>query len=145
MNIAYLNPDIALKALINNKIKVRVSDTEERLVKVYASGEQPNTNLADEFINVDWNGVTRSLTEPLGLFTGTLILTIWAKAYPDGRANKIVTRRIIEQVYTYVDRMTEGEYHYTIDADNVVMPITIDNSTGYSTMAINVRWHTTKE
>lgn len=145
MNIAYLNPDIALKALINNKIKVRVSDTEERLVKVYASGEQPNTNLADEFINVDWNGVTRSLTEPLGLFTGTLILTIWAKAYPDGRANKIVTHRIIEQVYTYVDRMTEGEYHYTIDADNVVMPITIDNSTGYSTMAINVRWHTTKE
>lgn len=144
MNIAYLNPDIALKALINNKIKVRVSDTEERLVKVYASGEQPNTNLADEFINVDWNGVTRSLTEPLGLFTGTLILTIWAKAYPDGRANKIVTHRIIEQVYTYVDRMTEGEYHYTIDADNVVMPITIDNSTGYSTMAINVRWHTTK-
>lgn len=145
MNIAYLNPDIALKALINNKIKVRVSDAEERLVKVYASGEQPNTNLADEFINVDWNGVTRSLTEPLGLFTGTLILTIWAKAYPDGRANKIVTHRIIEQVYTYVDRMTEGEYHYTIDADNVVMPITIDNSTGYSTMAINVRWHTTKE
>lgn len=144
MNIAYLNPDIALKALINNKIKVRVSDAEERLVKVYASGEQPNTNLADEFINVDWNGVTRSLTEPLGLFTGTLILTIWAKAYPDGRANKIVTHRIIEQVYTYVDRMTEGEYHYTIDADNVVMPITIDNSTGYSTMAINVRWHTTK-
>lgn len=144
MNIAYLNPDIALKALISDKIKVRVSDAEERLVKVYASGEQPNTNLADEFINVDWNGVTRSLTEPLGLFTGTLILTVWVKAYPDGRANKIVTRRIIEQVYTYVDRMTEGEYHYTIDADNVVMPITIDNSTGYSTMAINVRWHTTK-
>lgn len=142
MNIAQLNPDVALRALIENKIKVPVTGSEGRTVKVYASGEQPNTNLADEFINVEWNGVTRSLTEPLGLYTGTLILTVWVKAYPDGRANKIVTRRVIEQVYNNVDRKSEGEYFYAVDADNVVMPITI-NSAGYSTMAINVQWHTT--
>lgn len=143
MNLAQINPDVALRALMENKIKVQVSNTETRMVKVYASGEQPNTNLADEFINVEWNGTTRSLTEPLGLYTGTLILTVWVKAYPDGRANKIVTHRIIEQVYERVSDKTEGEYFYAIDADNVVMPITI-NSAGYSTMAINVRWHTTK-
>lgn len=142
MNLAYLNPDAALKALIENKIKVQVTDTEARTAKVYAVGEQPNTNLADEFINVEWNGVTRSLTEPLGLYTGTLILTVWVKAYPDGRANKIVTRRIIEQIYDNVDRKSEGGYFYMVDADNVVSPITI-NSTGYSTMAINVQWHIT--
>lgn len=143
MKLSELKPDAMLAALLKDKVKVQVSKTESRIVKAYADGERPNVNLADEFIDVVWNGAARSLTEPLGLFTGNLALTIQVKTYPDGRTNKIVTQRILGQVYDIVEHATEGRYHYTLRADNVVMPLTTNNSTGYSSMTINVQWHTT--
>ena len=85
---ANINPDVVLAALLDRKVSVQTSATESYAIRAYADEERPNKGVADEFIDIEWNGSARSLTRPLGLFRGNLALVIWCKARADGRAKK---------------------------------------------------------
>lgn len=138
--IADLNPDMALAALLDGKVTVRTSATESHTIRAYADGERPNRNLADEFIDVKWNGGARSLTEDPALFRGNLMLTIWCKAQTDGRVKKKLVRQIVAQVTPLVHRKVSRGFVFTFDPNAVITPTTTNLTTGYSTTILNVKW-----
>lgn len=138
--LADLQPDVVLASLLDNKISVQTSKTESHTIRVYADEERPNTNLADEFIDVEWNGGARSLTETPAFFKGNLLLTIWCKSQADGRAKKKLVRQILSQVAPLVHRRVAQGYVFTFNPGNVVMPTTTNLTTGYSTTILNVQW-----
>lgn len=143
--IADLNPDAVLAKLLDNKIKVRTSATASHTIRAYGDEERPNKNLADEFIDVEWNGGAQSLTEDPALFKGNLMLTIWCKAQTDGRAKKKLVKQIVSQVAPLVHRKVSQGFVFTFDPTNVITPTTTNLTTGYSTTILNVEWHVTDE
>lgn len=143
--IADLNPDAVLAKLLDNKIKVQTSATQSHTIRAYGDEERPNKNLADEFIDVEWNGGAQSLTEDLALFKGNLMLTIWCKAQTDGRAKKKLVKQIVSQVAPLIHRKVSQGFVFTFDPTNVITPTTTNLTTGYSTTILNVEWHVTDE
>lgn len=138
--IADLNPDVALAALLDGKVTVHTSATESHTIRAYADEERPNKNLADEFIDVEWNGGAQSLTEDPALFKGNLMLTIWCKAQTDGRAKKKLVKQIVSQVAPLVHRKVSQGFVFTFDPTNVITPPTTNLTTGYSTTILNLKW-----
>lgn len=141
--IADLNPDVALAALLDGKVTVQTSKTASHTIKAYADEDRPNKNLADEFIDVEWNGGAQSLTEDPALFKGNLMLTIWCKAQTDGRAKKKLVKQIVAQIASLVHLAVAGGYVFRFDPSQVITPTTTNLTTGYSTTILNVEWHTT--
>lgn len=144
-SIADLNPDVALAALLDGKVTVQTSATQSHTIRAYADEERPNKNLADEFIDVEWNGGAQSLTEDPALFKGNLMLTIWCKAQTDGRAKKKLVKQIVSQVAPLVHRKTSQGFVFSFDPTQVITPTTTNLTTGYSTTILNVEWHVTDE
>lgn len=143
--IADLNPDVALAALLDGKVSVQTSATQSHTIRAYGDEGRPNKNLADEFIDVEWNGGAQSLTEDPALFRGNLLLTIWCKAQTDGRAKKKLVKQIVSQVAPLVHRKVSQGFFFRFDPTNVITPTTTNLTTGYSTTILNVEWHVTDE
>ena len=143
--IAELNPDVALAALLDGKVSVQTSATQSHTIRAYDDEERPNKNLADEFIDVEWNGGAQSLTEDPALFRGNLMLTIWCKAQTDGRAKKKLVKQIVSQVAPLVHRKVSQGFFFRFDPTAVITPTTTNLTTGYSTTILNVEWHVTDE
>lgn len=144
--IADLNPDVALAALLDGKVTVQTSATQSHAIRAYGDEERPNKGVGDEFIDVEWNGGARSLTEDPALFRGNLLLTVWCKAQTDGRAKKKLVRQIVAQVADAIYRVpTSGGFHFRFDPTSVITPTTTNLTTGYSTTILNVEWHVTDE
>lgn len=143
MTLSQINPDLQLKEWLNERITIVVSDTESRKVAVYRQGERPNTDLPDEFVEILYNGIVRSLTKPIGVLKGNLALTIYCKAQANGKAKQKRVQSILEQLERLLTNKVTGGFFFEIDLGNIITPLYIDATTGYSTMTLNVKWHTT--
>lgn len=138
--IADITPDIVLAKLLDNKIKVQTSATQSHTIRTYDDESRPNKGVGDEWVDVEWNGVARSLTDDPALFRGNLLLTVWVKAQPDGRAKKKIVRQIVSQIAPLVHLAVAGGYVFRFDPSQVITPTTTNLTTGYSTTILNVEW-----
>lgn len=137
--------DVVLASLLDGKVSVQTSKNASHLIKAYSDNERPNKLLADELIDVEWNGNVQSLTTPIGLLSGNLMLTIWCKTHPDGRAKKKLVRQIVNQCVELVNGAISHGFYFSLNPLNVITPTTINLTTGYSTTILNVEWHTTDD
>lgn len=138
--IADIAPDIVLAKLLDNKIKVQTSATQSHTIRTYDDESRSNKGVGDEWVDVEWNGVARSLTDDPALFRGNLLLTVWVKAQPDGRAKKKIVRQIVSQITPLVHLAVAGGYVFRFDPSQVITPTTTNLTTGYSTTILNVEW-----
>ena len=138
--IADIAPDIVLAKLLDNKIKVQTSATQSHAIRAYDDESRPNKGVGDEWVDVKWNGVARSLTDDPALFRGNLLLTVWVKAQPDDRAKKKIVRQIVSQIAPLVYLAVAGGYVFRFDPSQVITPTTTNLTTGYSTTILNVEW-----
>lgn len=122
--IADIAPDIVLAKLLDNKIKVQTSATQSHTIRTYDDESRPNKGVGDEWVDVEWNGVARSLTDDPALFRGNLLLTVWVKAQPDGRAKKKIVRQIVSQIAPLVHLAVAGGYVFRFDPSQVITPTT---------------------
>lgn len=143
MTIANLTPDRTLAALLDGKVKVRVTDTKSRAVLAYAQAEQPQEGLGKEFITLMSNGAIESLTERLGVLRGELALMIYCKTNPDGTAKRDRIASIIDQVVALTDRKTIDGIFFELNPTNIIVPTTVNLSNGYATTVLNVMWRVT--
>jgi hypothetical protein len=144
MYIKDLQPDQALKDLLEGKVKIALSTNESRIAKVYKQGERPNVDLGDEFLDILYNGTIMSMTKPLGAYRGNLAITLYCKANTDGTAKFNRINSILSQVEALCKGKISGKFFFDINEDNIITPITINATTGYATIVVNVVWHTTE-
>lgn len=136
MTASELTPDIALKSLLEKKVKANT-----KVVTVYEHGKLPNTGLGDDFISIQRNGVVRSMTKPIGVFRGNLALTIYCRSNTDGTAKMDRTMLLAEQCEELVNcKIAEG-FFFELNTANPITPVTVNVTSGYSTLVLNVEWH----
>lgn len=139
-----LQPDQALKDLLDDKITIELSASEKRIAKVYKQGERPNTNLGDEFVEILHNGVIRAMTKPFGFYRGNLAISLYCKAQSDGTAKFNRINSMLSQLETLVKDKSSGKFVFSINEDNIIIPISVNATTGYATIVLNIAWHTTE-
>ena len=142
MNLSELNPDIALKSLLDGKVKV---GSDARVLEVYAQGMQPNSGVGTDFITILYNGTVSSWTKPIGQFDGNLALMITCKMNSNGTIKQPYMSKIVAQCVELVNRKRSQGFFFSLDKDNVITPPTPNYTTGYATTALNVAWHTTND
>jgi len=146
MKITELNPDIVLADWMDKRLFVQTSATSpKRVVRVYAQGEQPQTGLGDEYMTVAYNGVISSKTTPLGVMRGNIALQINSKAVSGVVARRKRLAQLAEQAAGFIDRQVIGGYYFALDLTNPIVQPTVNLTTGYATMVLNISWHTTDE
>lgn len=141
--ISEITPDTVLAGMIDNAVIVTTSKTQNHSVRAYGDGETPNTISDDEFISIGWNGNVQSVTFPVNIYRGNLILSIYVKTQSDGRVKKHITAQIVERCVRLIDGKAKEGYCFTLNPSNVITPTTVNLTTGYSTKILNVEWHTT--
>ena len=129
--------------MLDNAVIVTTSKTQNHSVRAYGDGETPNTIYDDEFISIGWNGNVQSVTFPVNIYKGNLILSIYVKTQSDGRVKKHITAQILERCVRLIDGKAKEGYCFTLNPSNVITPTTVNLTTGYSTKILNVEWHTT--
>lgn len=144
IKLTELQPDKALQDLLKDNIEVNVSDTESRIIEVYRQGERPNVDLGEEFIDVLRNGVIRSTTTPMGVCKGNLAVTIYCKAQSNGVSKFNRINSILDQLEVLIHRKLSGKFFFEINIDNVITPMIYNETTGYTTLSLNVEWYTTE-
>lgn len=141
--ISEITPDTVLAGMLDNAVIVTTSKTQNHSVRAYGDGETPNTISDDEFISIGWNGNVQSVTFPVNIYKGNLILSIYVKTQSDGRVKKHITAQIVERCVRLIDGKAKDGYCFTLNPSNVITPTTVNLTTGYSTKILNVEWHTT--
>ena len=142
MRPSEIRPDLALKSLLEGQIVLRKSATESVVINVYAQGERPNTGLASEFVEILFNGAVRSLTKPIGVLRGNVVVSVYVKSYEDGSVFQYRIDSIMKQIEEKVSSASSGDYFFEINPDNIITPTTTNIASGYSTTILNIEWHT---
>lgn len=141
--ISSLAPDQALVTLLENKISIEVSATEDKVIPVYRQSGRPNTDSDDEFVEVLYNGTIQAVTKPLGLCRGNLAVVIYCRAFSDGTAKFNRLESMLAQIETLAHCQVNDNVYFEVDSNNLITPITYDSETGYSILVLNIEWHTT--
>jgi hypothetical protein len=139
-----LQPDQALKDLLDGKITIELSESESRIAKVYGQGERPNINLGDEFIDILYNGTIRSMTKPLGVYRGNLAISLYCKAQTDGVAKLNRINSMLSQVEALSNGKVSNGFFFEVNEDNIITPISVNPTNGYANTVLNINWHTTE-
>lgn len=142
MRPSEIRPDLALKSLLEGQIVLRKSATESVVIDVYAQGERPNAGLASEFVEILFNGSVRSLTKPIGVLRGNVVVSVYVKSYEDGSVFQYRVDSIMEQIEEKVSSKESNGYFFEINPDNIITPTTTNIASGYSTTILNIEWHT---
>lgn len=142
MRPSEIRPDLALKTLLEGQIVLRKSATESVVIDVYAQGERPNTGLASEFVEILFNGAVRSLTKPIGVIRGNVVVSVYVKSYEDGSVFQYRVDSIMKQIEEKVSNKESDGYFFEINPDNIITPTTTNIASGYSTTILNIEWHT---
>ncbi len=142
MRPSEIRPDLALKNLLDGNIILQKSETEFANVKVYAQGERPNDGLDSEFVEILLNGSIRSVTKPMGLLRGSLVLAVYVKTYDDSSVFQYRVDALLKLIEEKVSPSTSENYFFEINPNNIITPTTVNVTTGYSTTILNIEWHT---
>lgn len=140
--LSEIRPDLALKGILEDQIVLQKSATESANIKVYAHGERPNTNLDDEFIEIQFNGIIRSKTKPMGLLRGALVISVYVKSYEDGSVFQYRVDSILKQLESKVSDIAAGGFFFSFNHDNIITPTSVNITSGYSVTILNIEWHT---
>lgn len=140
MKLSELNPDIVLASLLSGEVRVQASTSADRKVKAYAQAEQPQNITADEFILVLNNGIISSKTQPIGLLSGNLALTIYSKSNSNGTAKRNRINSMIDQCVEIVDKCSAEGFFFELSPTNIITPTTVNLTNGYATTVLNVKW-----
>lgn len=140
MKLSELNPDIVLASLLSGEVRVQTSTSADRKVKAYAQAEQPQNITADEFILILNNGIISSKTQPIGLLSGNLALTIYSKSNSNGTAKRNRINSMIDQCVEIVDKCSAEGFFFELSPTNIITPTTVNLTNGYATTVLNVKW-----
>lgn len=144
ITISELQPDEELKALLDGNVSIDISSKEVRIAKVYRQGERPNTEFGDEFIEILHNGTIRAMTKPMGVYRGNLAVILYCKSQSDGTVKFGRINSMLSQVESLVSDKRSGKFFFKTNPANVITPISHNSSTGYTTLTLNIEWHTTE-
>lgn len=138
-SIADLNPDVALAALLDGKVQAKNASGNMVTLKAFADGEHGNKDNDDEYIEILYNGNPENVTQDNTAMKGNLVLYLRCKMQPDTKVKKSRMRLILQQIEPLVHRKHSQGYFFVL-SPQPIMPPQRDYSTGYASIAYNIKW-----
>lgn len=145
MTLADLQPDVALKALLEGKVKAKSASGAMVPLKVFADGEHGNKDADDEYIEILYNGLIGTDTEDKTKWKGHLALYLQCKLQTDTRVKISRMTLIQNQIEPLLENKpakvvySQG-YKFELDEKNPVSKPQRNYSTGYAYAIYNVAW-----
>lgn len=139
MTIADLQPDVALKALLDGNVQAKASDGSMVTLAVFADGEHGNMDTDDEYIEILHNGNPAALDTGHTLWEGSLAVYLRCRMLTDTKVKTSRMRLILSQIEPLVHRRGSGGYFFKF-APSPITPAQRDYSTGYAYAVYNVAW-----
>lgn len=139
MTIADLQPDAALKALLDGNILAQGADGSMSALKVFADGERGNRDADDEYIEILYNGSPCDRTTDLSLWEGNLAVYLRCRMQNDTRVKLNRMRLILSQVEPLIHKQAREGYFFKL-APQPITPPQRDYSTGYAYVLYNMAW-----
>lgn len=137
-----IEPDVELRNFLQDSISVVGPNQTTSYVTVYRDGERPTNGAPDDFIEVAINGGVDVLGSDIEYAEGSIMLILYNRLNDDGSIKHNRIKKILTQFDEVIDKLTTDHYFYKIDINNYIMPPTQDLQSGYSSMILNVLWHT---
>lgn len=139
IQMSSIHPDRELRDFLSDKIAIGTA-----AVTVYSDWERPNNKLPDDFIVVFVNGDISGPGTKTNYAEGALAISLYCKLNSDGSIKRNRIDKILSQFDSLVDRHQTENYFFYYDADKYITPPTPNQTSGYSTVTLNLMWHTTK-
>ncbi len=137
--LAKLQPDIALKNLLDGRVQAKTANREIVTLRVFAEGERGDKDADDEYIEVRYNGKPDDVTTDHTLWEGKLVVRLQCRMYSDFSANRIKMSLIFEQIEALIHRKCSNGYFFKF-APQPITPIQRDYTSGYAWIAFDVAW-----
>lgn len=141
MKASEIAADKELQELLKDKITV-VTDNGPAVVEVYRDGDRPTAGVADDFVQIEYNGPVESVTEDMGMLRGDLMVTLYCKMFSDGTVKLNRINKILEQFELLVNRQQTEHYFYKFIFGSFITPTIGNLDSGYSLTTFNVQWRT---
>lgn len=139
MILADLQPDVALKTLLDGKVQAKDKHGKMVTLKVFADGEHGNKDADDEYIEILYNGNPDDMTTDRTLWQGNLAVYLRCKMQNDTKVKVSRMRLILAQIEPLIHRKHSDGYFFKF-APNPITPPQRDYSTGYAYTVYNVAW-----
>lgn len=139
MTIADLQPDVALKTLLDGKVEAKSASGQMVTLKVYADGEHGNKDTDDEYIEILYNGNPNDVDTQRTLWEGNLAVYLRCRTQSDTKVKTSRMRLILRQIEPLVHCQASQGYFFKF-APNPITPPQRDYSTGYAYVIYNVTW-----
>ena len=139
MTIADLQPDIALKVLLDGKVQAEAPSGKMVTLKVFADGEHGNKDADDEYIEILYNGNPDDVTTDRTLWEGNLAVYLRCKMQTNTSVKTSRMRLILKQIEPLVHCVRSQGYFFKF-APQPITPPQRDYTTGYAYALYNVAW-----
>ncbi len=111
-------------------------------LRVYGSGQRPNRGLGEGWVEIEYNGPVRRVTESGGMYRGHLLVTVYVRNRNDDTVRTERLRGVLAAVERAVDGVARGGFFFE---PGVTVLGATDAGNGYGAMSLDVEWHTTDE
>lgn len=138
-----IEPDSDLRNFLQGKIIVGLAGGGTKRVAVYSDWERPTNELPSDFIVIYMNGDVEGVTKDSGFARGYLMVSLYSKMNDDGSVKRNRIKKILAQFDELIENHCTENYFYEYDTPRFITPTTPNQTSGYSTTTLNLKWHTT--
>lgn len=137
-----IHPDVELRDHLQGHIVVMKANGETEQVTVYCEQDRPTTGMPDDFISIVINGNASSLGADINYATGYVMVVLYCRMNDDGSVKSNRIDKILAQFDEMLDGASTENYFFRFEKERFIMPTSPDQSSGYSSTILNLRWTT---
>lgn len=137
-----IHPDVELRDHLQGNVHVVMPGGAEELVTVYCEQDRPTTGMPDDFISIVLNGNASSLGANIDYATGYVMVVLYCRMNDDGSVKSNRINKILAQFDEMLDGASTENYFFRFEKERFIMPTSPDQSSGYSSTILNLRWTT---
>lgn len=137
-----IHPDVELRDHLQGNVVVGKPGGGTQQVVVYCEQDRPTTGMPDDFISIVMNGNASSLGANIDFASGYVMVVLYCRMNDDGSVKSNRINKILAQFDEMLDGANTENFFFRFENERFIMPTSPDQSSGYSSTILNLRWTT---
>lgn len=137
-----IHPDVELRDYLQGHVVVTNPGNVTSNVVVYCEQDRPTTGMPDDFISIVLNGNASCLGADIDFASGYIMVVLYCRMNDNGSVKSNRINKILAQFDEMLDGACTENYFFRFEKERFIMPTSPDQSSGYSSTILNLRWTT---
>lgn len=142
MHPALIKPAEELRDFLRGRVSVGMPDGTTETVTVYSDWERPTNGLPEDFLVIYLNGDMEGVGSDINFAKGYIAVGLYCKMNDDGSVKNNRIQNILVQFDTLIEKLITANYHFEYAMPQFITPTTPNQTSGYSSTVLSLRWHT---